>query len=106
MDESPTSIGEWIKLAGATGIGGLTMALFARFAFRKITEESTAAQRSAGESDIIEQMRREVDRLATLNDRLSNKVGELQDQVFALRNENAQLRQEINILKAASNAGR
>lgn len=106
MDETPTSIGEWIKLVGATGIGGLIMALFARFAFRKIAEESTASQRAAGESDIIEQMRKEVDRLATLNERLSTKVGELQDQVFLLRNENAQLRQEIQTIKGATNAGR
>lgn len=100
MDE-PTAAGsitEWVKLVGATGIGGLIMAFFARFTFRKFAEEETAAQRAAGETDIIEQLRAEVDRLAVINERLSTKVGELQDQLIQLRGENAELKAEIQAL--------
>lgn len=99
MDESAAgSIAEWMKLIGATGIGGLVMAFFAKFAFRKMVEEGTAAQRAGGETDIIEQLRAEVDRMGKINDTLSGKVAELQEQIIKLRSENAELKAEIQAL--------
>lgn len=100
MDETQniSSVTEWVKLVGATGIGGLIMAFFARFTFRKFAEETTAAQRAAGETDIIEQLRKEVDRLAGINEALNRKVAELQEQLIQLRSENAELRSEIQAL--------
>lgn len=99
MDESAAgSIAEWVKLIGATGIGGLVMAFFAKFAFRKMVEEGTAAQRAGGETDIIEQLRAEVDRMGRINDTLSGKVAELQEQIIKLRSENAELKAEIQAL--------
>ncbi|MBF9235568.1 hypothetical protein [Microvirga alba] len=98
MDETTNSIAEWVKLVSATGIGGLIMAFFARFTFRKFAEENAASQRAGGESDIIEQLRKEVDRLAGINETLSRKVQELQDQLIQLRSENAELKAEIQQL--------
>lgn len=100
MDEitTPSAIGEWVKLIGATGVGGLVMAFFAKFAFRKMIEEGTAGQRAAGETDIIEQLRTEVDRMGKINDTLSGKVAELQEQIIKLRSENAELKSEIQAL--------
>lgn len=99
MDESAAgSIAEWVKLIGATGIGGLVMAFFAKFAFRKMIEEGTATQRAGGETDIIEQLRNEVDRMGRINDTLSGKVAELQEQIIKLRSENAELKAEIQAL--------
>ncbi len=99
MDESAAgSIAEWVKLIGATGIGGLVMAFFAKFAFRKMIEEGTATQRAGGETDIIEQLRAEVDRMGKINDTLSGKVAELQEQIIKLRSENAELKAEIQAL--------
>lgn len=100
MDEvtAAGSIAEWVKVIGATGVGGLLMAFFAKFAFRKMIEEGTATQRAVGESDIIEQLRAEVDRLSAINERLSAKLGELQDQIVKLRSENADLKAEIQAL--------
>lgn len=99
MDESAAgSIAEWIKLIGATGIGGLIMAFFAKFAFRKMVEEGTATQRAGGETDIIDQLRTEVDRMGKINDTLSGKVAELQEQIIKLRSENAELKAEIQAL--------
>ena len=99
MDESAAgSIAEWIKLIGATGIGGLVMAFFAKFAFRKMVEEGTATQRAGGETDIIDQLRTEVDRMGKINDTLSGKVAELQEQIIKLRSENAELKAEIQAL--------
>lgn len=99
MDESAAgSIAEWVKLIGATGIGGLIMAFFAKFAFRKMVEEGTATQRAGGESDIIDQLRTEVDRMGKINDTLSGKVAELQEQIIKLRSENAELKAEIQAL--------
>ena len=99
MDESAAgSIAEWVKLIGATGIGGLIMAFFAKFAFRKMVEEGTATQRAGGESDIIDQLRTEVDRMGKINDTLSGKVAELQEQIIKLRSENTELKAEIQAL--------
>lgn len=99
MDESAAgSIAEWMKLIGATGIGGLVMAFFAKFAFRKMVEEGTATQRAGGETDIIDQLRTEVDRMGKINDTLSGKVAELQEQIIKLRSENAELKAEIQAL--------
>jgi len=100
MDEitTPAAIGEWVKLIGATGVGGLVMAFFAKFAFRKMIEEGAAGQRAAGETDIIEQLRTEVDRMGKINDTLSGKVAELQEQIIKLRSENAELKSEIQAL--------
>lgn len=98
MDEPTNSIAEWVKLVGATGVGSLLLALFARFAFRKMVEEGTATQRAAGETDIIDQLRVEVDRMGKINDTLSGKVAELQDQIIKLRGENAELKMEIQAL--------
>lgn len=101
MDEvagNTGSIAEWVKLIGATGVGGIIMALFARFAFRKFIEEGTGIERSAGETDIIARLREEVDRLASLNDALQTKVTELQAEIIALRAENAELKAEIKLL--------
>lgn len=100
MDEvtASGSVAEWVKVIGATGVGGLLMAFFAKFAFRKMIEEGTATQRAGGESDIIEQLRAEVDRMGRINDTLSGKVAELQEQIIKLRTENAELRAEIQAL--------
>ena len=98
MDEATSSIAEWVKLIGATGVGGLLIAFFTRFAFRKMIEEGAAAQRAGGEGDIIEQLRKEVDRMGTINETLSGKVAELQDQIIKLRGENAELKSEIQAL--------
>lgn len=100
MDEvtASGSVAEWVKVIGATGVGSLLMAFFAKFAFRKMIEEGAATQRAVGESDIIEQLRAEVDRLSAINERLSAKLGELQDQIVKLRSENADLKAEIQAL--------
>lgn len=98
MDETASSIADWVKLVGATGIGGLIMAFFARFTIRKLIEEGTASQRASGETDIIEQLRTEVDRMGKINDTLSGKVAELQEQIIKLRSENAELKSEIQAL--------
>lgn len=98
MDEPANSIAEWVKLVGATGVGSLVMAFFARFAFRKMVEEGTASQRAAGESDIIEQLRKEVDRMGLINETLAKKVNELQEQIMNLRGENAELKSEVQAL--------
>jgi peptidoglycan hydrolase CwlO-like protein len=99
MDESAAgSVAEWMRLIGATGIGGLIMAFFAKFAFRKMVEEGTATQRAGGETDIIDQLRTEVDRMGKINDTLSGKVAELQEQIIKLRSENAELKAEIQAL--------
>ncbi len=98
MDGDASSVAEWVKLIGATGVGGLVIAFFTRFAFRKMIEEGAAAQRAGGESDIIEQLRAEVDRMGRINDTLSGKVAELQEQIIKLRSENAELKAEIQAL--------
>ena len=97
MDE-PTNIAEWMKLIGATGVGGLLMTLFAKITFRKMAEENVGSQRANGEMDIIEQLRAEVDRMGKINDTLSGKVAELQEQIIKLRSENAELKSEIQAL--------
>lgn len=100
MDD-PTAVSnltEWSKLAAGGGLGGLVLALFARFAFRKMAEEDTASQRAGGETDIIQQLRSEVDRMAVTNERLSGKVSELQDQLMAMRSENAELKSQVQEL--------
>ncbi len=98
MDAPTDTIAEWLKLAGATGIGGLIMVFFAKFAFRKMVEEGTATERASGETDIITLLRQEVDRLAGLNDSLQAKVSELQTEIIALRAENAELKAEVQLL--------
>jgi FtsZ-binding cell division protein ZapB len=102
MDETTTTttnaIAEWVKLGGVTGVGGLVAALFTKFAFRKFAEEETASQGAKGESDIIELLRSEVDRLAGMNEQLSKKLAELQTQIINLRSENAELKGEIQAL--------
>lgn len=98
MDETTGQIVEWAKLGGATGIGGLLVAFFTKFTFRKFAEEETATNRAEGETDIIEQLRREVDRLANVNESLSTKLAELQEQIINLRAENAELKAEIMAL--------
>ena len=100
MDEvtASGSVAEWVKVVGATGIGGLLVAFFAKFTFRKMIEEGTAAQRASGETDIIEQLRAEVDRMGKINETLSGKVAELQEQIIKLRTENAELKAEIQAL--------
>lgn len=101
MDEPVTTTGaiaEWVKLGGATGVGGLIVALFAKMAFRKFAEEETATNRTEGETDIIEQLRREVDRLAAMNEQLSTRLADLQSEIIKLRSENADLRAEIQAL--------
>lgn len=85
-------------MIGATSIGGLILAFFTKFTFRKFAEEETAAQRAGGETDIIEVLRREVDRLAALNETLSVRVSELHEQLIQLRFENAELKAEIQAL--------
>jgi FtsZ-binding cell division protein ZapB len=96
--EDTTQIAEWMKLLGFTGIGGLLMTLFAKITFRKMAEESAGSQRAGGEMDIIEQLRAEVDRMGKINDTLSGKVAELQEQIIKLRSENAELKSEIQAL--------
>lgn len=98
MDEPATSIAEWVKLVGATGVGSLVMAFFARFALRKMVEEGAASQRAAGETDIIEQLRKEIDRMGLINETLAKKVNELQEQIMNLRGENAELKSEVQAL--------
>lgn len=101
MDEvagNTGSIAEWVKLIGATGVGGMIMLVFSRFAFRKFVEEGTGIERSAGETDIIARLREEVDRLASLNDALQSKVAELQTEIIALRAENAELKAEVQAM--------
>ncbi len=98
MDAPTETIAEWLKLASATGIGGLIMVFFAKFAFRKMVEEGTATERASGETDIITLLRQEVDRLAGLNDSLQAKVAELQTEIIALRAENAELKAEVQLL--------
>ena len=97
MDD-PTQLTEWMKLIGATGVGGLLMTLFAKITFRKMAEESAGSQRADGEADIISQLRTEVDRMGKINDTLSGKVAELQEQIIKLRSENAELKSEIQAL--------
>lgn len=98
MDETTNQIAEWVKVGGATGVGGLIVAFFTKFTFRKFAEEDTAMHRAEGETNIIEQLRREVDRLANVNESLSNKLAELQEQIINLRAENAELKSEIQAL--------
>jgi TolA-binding protein len=98
MEDSTSNLAEWVRLIGATGLGSLVMAFFARFAFRKMVEEGAAAQRAGGEVDIIEQLRAEVDRLGRINETLSGKLEELQEQIIKLRGENAELKAEIQAL--------
>ena len=102
--EEPNSIIDLAKIGGATGIGGLIAALFIKFTFRKYTEEDAAQQRAGGETDIIEQLRKEVDRLANLNEILSRKLGEQQSQIIALSTENTQLKTAIDTLSQQINA--
>lgn len=102
--EEPNQLIEIAKVGGATGIGGLIAALFVKFTFRKFTEEDAAQQRASGETDIIEQLRKEVDRLASLNETLSRKLGEQQTQIIALSTENTQLKTAIDALSQQINA--
>lgn len=100
MDENTTTaISEWLKVGGATGVGGLIALVFTKFAIRKFVEEGTASQRAEGETDIIDQLRTEVDRLAAMNNQLSNRLAELQTQIINLRSENAELKSEIQTLQ-------
>lgn len=96
MDDS--NILEYIKLSGATGVGALIVGLFTKFTFRKFAEEETATNSAEGKTDIIELLRQEVDRLAAVNESLSTKLAELQNQIITLRMENAELKAEIQQL--------
>lgn len=100
MNDMMSSVSDWIKMAGATGIGGMMMALFIRFMFKKMTEESAAIQRAGGEIDIIVQLRNEVDRMAALNETLANRSVELQEEIFDIQKEHLDISLEYLKLKA------
>lgn len=87
------------QLVAGGSISALMLAFFARFTWRKFAEEGAAAKRAGGETDIIEQLRREVDRLANLNERLSNRIGELQQEIVELRTENIELKSDLKSLR-------
>lgn len=103
--DNPATVTEWVNVLGTVGASGLCAALFARFVFRKITEEGAALQRAAGETDIIQQLRAEVQRLADLNESLSRKLGELQGEIVELRGENGELKTEVQALRQSMQRG-
>ncbi len=84
---------ELVKVIGAAGIGTILFAVFVRFSLRKFSEEGATAA-------IIDQLRKEVDRLADINEKLSHRVIDLQQQVINLRRENAELTDRISRLSA------
>lgn len=93
MDEA--LIGEVLKYAGATGIGGVAMAFVLRFAWRKLVEEGAAAQRAVWETEFIAMLRAEIERLARLNRELYEQAAELHTRVIRLTAENARLEAQI-----------
>lgn len=101
MDEtSVSSLAEVAKLLGVTGLSGMVMAFFVRFALRKMVEESTVTQRAIGEAEIIGQLRAEIDRMSTTNGSLTNQLNEMQQQLLSLRGENAELKVQLHALNA------
>ena len=103
--DNPATITEWANVLGTVGASGLCAALFARFVFRKITEEGAAQQRAAGEADIIHQLRDEVQRMAELNESLARKLADLQGEIVELRSENGELKSEIQALRRSMKGG-
>lgn len=101
MEEtSVSSLAEVAKLLGVTGLSGMVMAFFVRFALRKMVEESTVTQRAIGEAEIIGQLRAEIDRMSSTNGSLTNKLNEMQQQLLSLRGENTELKVQLHALNA------
>lgn len=101
MDEtSVNGLAEVAKLLGVTGLSGMVMAFFVRFALRKMVEESTVTQRAIGEAEIIGQLRAEIDRMSTANGGLTKQLNDMQQQVLALRGENAELKVQLHAMNA------
>lgn len=95
MEENLVDI---VKIGGATSVGGLLFALFAKITMRKIVEEKTATSSANAQTDVIQLLRAEVDRLAEINETLSNRIADLQNEIIQLRQENAELKNEVSIL--------
>lgn len=88
------------RTGGGLTVIGLGAIMLLRIFWRKMTEETLTSERLKGETDIIGHLRREVARLAHINDALSVRLTEFQQEVNNLRTENADLRAEVATLTA------
>lgn len=84
-------------IVSVTGAGALVAAgLYLRKIFRGMGLEDT---RNLAEKGVIDTLREEVSRLASINSEMSKALVDLQMEVIKLRNENIQLMGEISSLK-------
>lgn len=81
------------KIIAATGLGGMCTILMLRIFMRKMLEETAG-------SEIIENLRAEVARLATINATLTLRITELHNEVENLRGENTELKSDLKRLTA------
>lgn len=87
-----TSFEEWVKLAGATGIGTMALALVSRTLFGKLVEQGAS-------NAIIGNMREELQRLSQMNAELSAAFAKQQSEILELRRKNTELESEVHRLK-------
>lgn len=91
---------EVLKYLGATGTGGVVAAFVLRFAWRKLFEESAAAQRTVWEGEFVAMLRAEIERQAAVNAVLYRQAGEMHLRIVELMGENLKLKTELAALDA------
>lgn len=89
----------WAKVAAGSVGGAIVLGFIGRIFQRKFVEEGVGVARASGETDIINQLRTEIERLAELNTKLAEKMEQFQAQNLNLKSEVAQLKLEVDMLK-------
>lgn len=87
-DDIVADVAKWI---GGTGVGALIAAVFGKAVMRRLVEDGAA-------TEIINNLRDEVSRLADVNEKLARRVNLLQEQVVNLTTRNGELQEEIAAL--------
>lgn len=90
---------EWMKLAGATGIGTMLLAVFSRMIFGKLVEQGAS-------NAIIANLREELERLSAMNKTLSDGFARLQSELLEFQQKNAELAAEVHRLKVNINGAK
>lgn len=90
----------WMKVAAGGSLFALSLVFMLRLFIRKMMEEKVGVARAEGELNIIDNLRKEVGRLASINESLSARLAELHTEVENLRSENTDLKVELQSLTA------